>query len=76
MSVGAVIGPVDDVVDLEVAGVTATGNGAPAVTLDHDASGAVGDDVLRATDGDRDAVVVEHRSQQPVATDVSGHAVR
>ncbi len=57
----AVIVPVDDVVDFEVLVAPTPGDTAATVAEYHDTAGAVGDDVLGATDGDRHTVGVEHR---------------
>ncbi len=46
------------------------------VTVHHDSPGAVGHDVLAPPDRDRDAVVDEHRGQQPVTGDVLADRVR
>ena len=52
----AVIVPVDDVVDLDVLVAPTPGDTTATVAEYHDTAGAVGDDVLGTTDGDRDTV--------------------
>jgi len=67
---GSVVFPVDDVVDLEVVGLVAAGDGAGLVAAQHDEAGALRDHALCATDRNRHVVSEEHGREQPVAGDV------
>ena len=73
---GAVVRPVDDVVDLDEPVVTAAGHTAATVAVFDGPARPVGDDVLRSADRDRESVLTPDRSDQCITGDPLGCSVR
>src|SRR5690606_3340261 len=64
------IDPVNKVMDLETVGrVTRRVHTRPAVTMQHDAASAFGNDPLRAPDVDRQTLLSFERRQMPVTSE-------
>jgi hypothetical protein len=73
---GAAVGPVDQVVALDVGGGGAAGEAAAAVAVFDQASGAGRDDALGAADVDGCALGVPDGLQDPVAGQLGGQVGR
>ena len=69
------LGPVDDVVDVDVAGVAA-GDSAVLVAVFDDAPGAIRDDALCASDPERGVVAFPHRLNLAIAGEVVADRIR